>query len=860
MLYCAEPYHHLVTRTSTGASRTLHELIQAERTHEASFRAWNKESLVANSAISSWALADSADDRIIDVLNQVSQLLSQSVKAQNQYAIALADYRGSLKEITIRESNLRNIKREREILLKRLLKLNKQSSIANPTHSLHLQIKLDDAKREVSICQRNLKIASDALFNAKQFALREALRLKLTKFEQLGQTIKLNASQAIQLLAQLDPTEPNSSATDSEFESCDEDPTLHDNENNPKRGDPPPGLPPILKPTQATENQQQSNPSAGLNQPDQRPATPESQKVASKSKQPRAVHGGAKKRPPPAKVLVKKRASIDSRQSHATLPTHSKRFTISTQPTRIQTSHSDARPHHVRKRSQSLTLEPSMAPRLHHSNLRTSQLTRRSSHRQLGRPYAQSVNGSTAHPNVGSLRASSGYKTRDSLASFRLFSKGMLSRLGGKGKRKQELGRVEPYGAQWSRSSHSHQKNPAGGVGPTARDDSSLWPTIQPVSLYSYSEEDSDDASSSQGDDELETAEVADQLSGLARPGPSSRPANVAQYGAANSEAGPSRSLAPRRRSWGTPTTHPGARRRTRPVGLRVSPSDAESSGSEAPVQGRLLTDYLPPDELAIRRRRQLEHRKAIEALTRNLSKIEEDRRLATAPTNANRVLRDYPVSLDHHQTREGLGSDKENQPTHPDDDDMHHHMIQYDSDFDLSDNEQKDQVGQQLQPQQRDEVAAGRSFQHHDLERVHRQLADQEEIIRSHREKLHGFFDGHASRDRPDLLESRASPSHFENGSALHAHGLQAHQGHLEHLEHHGQTHQGQVHQGQAHLEHHSQGHQGQALQGQSHQDHQGHQGQQQDFESEAEFVTNTQKAMGDIKARFTLLGMNPS
>lgn len=842
MLYCAEPYHHLVTRTSTGASRTLHELIQAERTHEASFRAWNKESLVANSAISSWALADSADDRIIDVLNQVSQLLSQSVKAQNQYAIALADYRGALKEITIRESNLRNIKREREILLKRLLKLNKQSSIANPTNSLHLQIKLDDAKREVSICQRNLKLASDALFNAKQFALREALRLKLTKFEQLGQTIKLNASQAIQLLAQLDPTEPNSSATDSEFESCDEDPTLHDhdNNNNPQRADPPPpGLPPILKPihpTQATEHQQQSKPSAA----DQRPATPEAQKVASKSKQPRPVPGGgARKRPPPAKVLVKKRASIDSRQSHATLPTHSKRFTISTQPTRIQASHSDPRPQHVRKRSQSLTLEPSMTLRHQHPNMRTSQLTRRNSHRHLGRSYAQSVNGSTAHPNVGSLRASSGYKTRDSLASFRLFSKGMLSRLGGKAKRKQELGQVEPYGARWSRSSQSHQKNPAGGVGPTSRDDSSLWPTIQPVSLYSYSEEDSDDASSSQGDDELETAEVADQLSGLARPGPSSRPANVAQYGAANSEAGPSRSLAPRRRSWGTPTTHPGARRRTRPAGLRISPSDAESSGSEAPVQGRLLTDYLPPDELAIRRRRQLEHRKAIEALTRNLSKIEEDRRLATASTSANRLLRDYPVSLDHHHTGEGLGSDKENQPTHPEDDDLHHHMIQYDSDFDLSDNEQKDQVSQQLQPQQRDEVPA---FQHHDLERVHRQLADQEEIVRSHREKLHGFFDGHASRDRPDLLESRLSPSHFENRSAL-----QAHQVHLEHLEHHGQ----------AHLEHHSQAHQGQTLQGQSHQDQQGH---QHDLGSEAEFVTNTQKAMGDIKARFTLLGMHPS
>ncbi|PLW25461.1 hypothetical protein PCANC_24562, partial [Puccinia coronata f. sp. avenae] len=204
MLYCPDPTS-LVSRTpNTAASKTLQELIQVERTHEASFRAWNQESLVANQAINSWALADSADDRIIEVVKQVSHLLTKSVKAQNQYAIALADYRGCLKEIMIRESTLRSIQRQREILLKRLLKLNKQSTLTHPAHSLHLNIKLDDAKRELSVCQKNLKAASDALFNAKQFALRDALTLKLARFEQLGHTIKLNAAQAIQLLAQLD--------------------------------------------------------------------------------------------------------------------------------------------------------------------------------------------------------------------------------------------------------------------------------------------------------------------------------------------------------------------------------------------------------------------------------------------------------------------------------------------------------------------------------------------------------------------------------------------------------------------------------------------------------------------------------
>ncbi|WAQ84409.1 hypothetical protein PtA15_4A862 [Puccinia triticina] len=682
MLYCAEPYHRVCRPSDSGASRALQELIQAERTHEArsaaqthtnshttttttkkkthkthSFRTWNQESLAASLAISSWVLADSGDDQTIHVLNQISQVLTHAAKAQTHYALALADYRASLKEIVLRDANLRLIKRQRESLLKRVLKLNKQAALTSPANSLRLQIKIDDAKREVSICQRTLKAASDALFNAKQLALGEALRLKLARFEQLGEAIKLNASQAIQLLTQLDPAEADSSATESDFESCDEDPTLHENHN--QREPPPPELP---KPPQPTETQQQqpATPPEPKAVNDPRPANPRAQKATPKARQPR----GANKRPA-AKVIIKKRASFSSRRSQLSPPPHSKRFTLSTLPSRpVRLAQpQQQQQQHARKRSQSLSLEPSMAPRQLHPGLRNSQLVRQSSHRPLGRPDPPAV--SASGPAVASLRASSANKPRDSLLSFKLFSKGMLSRLGGKGKRKEEEQdhAAEPYRAHWSRAS---QSPPNGGGGGGRGEDSSLWPTIPPVSAY-YSEEEGsseEDGMSSQGDDELEGA---DQLSGLVagRPRPTSRVP-------ASSEGGHSRPDP--HRSWGTPTTYPGAhrrRRKPRPAAIRLSPSDyhAGSSADEAPY-GLLPADYLLPDDIQLRAKRQLEHRKAVQALTRNIDKISRARRDGLAADRPD----DDPLVADKENTRPVH--------SHPL---LDEHFVQYDSDIHLS-------------------------------------------------------------------------------------------------------------------------------------------------------------------------------
>ncbi|KNE93878.1 hypothetical protein PSTG_12789 [Puccinia striiformis f. sp. tritici PST-78] len=551
MLYCAEPFSR--SSSSTGASKTLAELIQIERTHEASFRAWNLDSLAANQAIHSWALADSVDPSTLDVLNQLTHLLTQSVQTQNNYAIGIADYRATLKEILLSESRLIIITREREILTKGLLKLNKQIKFSNHHHTLQLQIKLDESKRELLICQQQLKLTSDNLYSLKQHAISNALKLKLTRFKELGANIQDIATQAILLIAKLEPpTVEQHQQSSTDFESCDEDP---------------------------------------VSQNEDPPITPIKKKI-------------------PAKVIVRGR-------NHRA--THNKR-------------HSESRlPHQSILRPRSLSLSRLELPK----------------DLQINPPATRKID-----------------KTRDSLNSFKLFSKGMLSRLGGgtgtavgvvkKGKQRKE-----------SRLSQSQQKkkhtmkNPSkAGSGPSSpiirrsltEGVASLWPTIEPQSVISYSEseeEDSesgsedegDDDDSSHGDDELEsTPQIRHnrQLTESTFHPPHHHhqtsssivpPITTARYrGQGRGRGGSS--------SWGSPATHPPGligrhryshQKRATDLDddhhLGSSASDYDDNHDHHERRGTELStliDYLPENEKVFRRKRGQEHRDAVAALTKH--------------------------------------------------------------------------------------------------------------------------------------------------------------------------------------------------------------------------------------------------
>lgn len=137
----------------------------------ARFNQWTKDAASASSALSAWAVADSGETQDLmvshsqslgpkersltndsqDVSMRITQLLANCADSQRRYLSSLSVYRSSLKQVLERESTLRTVVRDREILVGRLIKLGnkKPGDSAIETH----QLKLEDAQRELAACE-----------------------------------------------------------------------------------------------------------------------------------------------------------------------------------------------------------------------------------------------------------------------------------------------------------------------------------------------------------------------------------------------------------------------------------------------------------------------------------------------------------------------------------------------------------------------------------------------------------------------------------------------------------------------------------------------------------------------------------
>lgn len=82
---------------------------------------------------------------------RITQLLATCSESQRAYLSALAAFRNSLKDVLEKESSLRTVVRDREILVGRLIKLGnkKPGDSAYESHAL----KLDDAQQELDACE-----------------------------------------------------------------------------------------------------------------------------------------------------------------------------------------------------------------------------------------------------------------------------------------------------------------------------------------------------------------------------------------------------------------------------------------------------------------------------------------------------------------------------------------------------------------------------------------------------------------------------------------------------------------------------------------------------------------------------------
>lgn len=86
-----------------------------------------------------------------DISIRISQLLSACSDSQRSYTHALSAYRTSLQQLLDRETALKTIVRDREILVNRMIKLNNKKP-AESALEAH-QGKIEEAQRELTACE-----------------------------------------------------------------------------------------------------------------------------------------------------------------------------------------------------------------------------------------------------------------------------------------------------------------------------------------------------------------------------------------------------------------------------------------------------------------------------------------------------------------------------------------------------------------------------------------------------------------------------------------------------------------------------------------------------------------------------------
>jgi hypothetical protein len=86
-----------------------------------------------------------------DAALRISHLLSTLTDSQRQYLIALSSYRASLKDVLARETALRTVVRDREILVGRLIKIGNKKPKENGVEE-HLR-RVEEAQRELRACE-----------------------------------------------------------------------------------------------------------------------------------------------------------------------------------------------------------------------------------------------------------------------------------------------------------------------------------------------------------------------------------------------------------------------------------------------------------------------------------------------------------------------------------------------------------------------------------------------------------------------------------------------------------------------------------------------------------------------------------
>ncbi|GAA5831384.1 hypothetical protein JCM11251_004005 [Rhodosporidiobolus azoricus] len=186
-------------------TRLLSNLLKTEKDAMQAFKHYTVTASSAGAALSAWSVTDSADTGdIMDAALRISQLLSSLTDAQRSYLHALSTYRASLKDVLARETALRTVVRDREILVNRLIKIgNKRPKDKEGAVEEH-QAKLDDAQRELRACETYLQEEELALSHAKRRSFRDGLAQRMRSMAELARVMEESAREAVGILGELE--------------------------------------------------------------------------------------------------------------------------------------------------------------------------------------------------------------------------------------------------------------------------------------------------------------------------------------------------------------------------------------------------------------------------------------------------------------------------------------------------------------------------------------------------------------------------------------------------------------------------------------------------------------------------------
>ncbi|PWN45188.1 hypothetical protein IE81DRAFT_320360 [Ceraceosorus guamensis] len=190
--------------TTTTDSRLLTNLIKTERNYINHLSSAVGSAHTAASALTAWGTAEAPD--IAEASAQLAGLFDNAADVQETHVSAIEGYRTALKDVADREASIRNVVRDRDILVGRLIKASKASSSSKRSPEERAE-KVAHAQRELSACEEVLQFEEAALVGVKRRTFKEALTLRCKTMGDAGAAMVDAAKSAILLLNDFDSSD-----------------------------------------------------------------------------------------------------------------------------------------------------------------------------------------------------------------------------------------------------------------------------------------------------------------------------------------------------------------------------------------------------------------------------------------------------------------------------------------------------------------------------------------------------------------------------------------------------------------------------------------------------------------------------